>query len=153
MTGRGDGVARVAPPDSVRLDLFLAAGLGSGYAVVVGDSVYIPGIDIIRRYLPPPALLWAAMGRLHVPAGDTVARQDGGVLRVDIGREPTWRATFTDGRLTRLEHIAGGRVVEYTTRTDSSAVRYENHVSRRSLTLRIEREQADNAFDPAIWRH
>ena len=30
LSGRGEGVARVAAPDSARLDLFLAGGFGSG---------------------------------------------------------------------------------------------------------------------------
>ena len=37
--GRGDGVARVAPPDSVRLDLFLAGGNSGGRAVLIDDEL------------------------------------------------------------------------------------------------------------------
>src|SRR3954463_13703511 len=50
MTGRGDGVARVASPDSIRLDSFLAGGLGSGAAVLIRDSLDIPGPDFTRRF-------------------------------------------------------------------------------------------------------
>jgi hypothetical protein len=152
-TGRGDGVARVAPPDSVRLDFFLDGGVGGGgFAVVVGDSIFTPGGDQARRYLPPPALLWAALGRLAVPAvADTVARVDAGVLRVDIGRDPVWRATYSSNRLDRLERIAGGRIVEWVDRRDSSTVRYLNERARRNLTLSIRGTSRVSGFDEAIW--
>jgi len=86
---RGDGAARVAPPDSVRLDFFVANGMGSGYALLVGDSVRTPAGDAVRRYLPPVPLLWAALGRLAVPsAPDTAARVDGDTLRVELDTIP-----------------------------------------------------------------
>src|SRR5215218_219011 len=68
LAAKGEGVARVASPDSVRLDFYLDGGLGGGYAIVVGDSISTPGGDQVRRYLPPVALLWAVLGRLAVPA-------------------------------------------------------------------------------------
>src|SRR5688572_18292372 len=43
MTARGDGVARIAYPDSIRLDFFLGGGYGSGAAVLIGDSLVVPG--------------------------------------------------------------------------------------------------------------
>src|SRR5215207_9011805 len=87
LAAKGEGVARVASPDSVRLDFYLDGGLGGGYAVVIGDSISTPGGDDVRRYLPPVPLLWASLGRLAVPAlPDTVAKVDGGTLRADIGR-------------------------------------------------------------------
>ena len=77
MTARGDGVARIAPPDSVRLDFFLGGGLGGGAAVLIGDSLIVPGPDMARRLVPPRSLLWAALGRLDLPAErDTVVRVD-----------------------------------------------------------------------------
>src|SRR5437867_8694086 len=86
LSGRGEGVARVAPPDSARLDLFLSGGFGSGAAVLISDSLQVTGGSLARRFIPPPPLLWAALGRLAIPAvPDTVARVDGELLRVDIG--------------------------------------------------------------------
>ena len=49
ITGRGEGVARVASPDSARLDFFLAGGFGNGAAVLIGDSLRTPGGDMIRK--------------------------------------------------------------------------------------------------------
>lgn len=151
---RGDGVARVAAPDSVRLDLFLDGGLGGGYAVVIGDEIFAPGGDAIRRYLPPAPLLWASLGRLAVPhAADTTARVDGEVLRADIGSSPTWRVTFDGPRLARLERIEDGRLVESVERRGGGAVRYERPLSQRVLTLDITGTEKTSNFDAAIWRH
>jgi hypothetical protein len=63
MSGRGEGVARIAPPDSARLDFFLAGGFGSGAAILIRDSLELPAADFMRRVVPPPTLLWAALGR------------------------------------------------------------------------------------------
>lgn len=152
LAAKGEGVARIASPDSVRLDFFLDGGLGGGYAIVIGDSVSTPGGDDVRRYLPPVSLLWAALGRLAVPsAADTVAKVDGGTLRADIGRNPTWRVTFVGDKLTRLERIVDGRRVEWVGR-NGSEVQYKNERSSRSLTLRISSTDEAAPFDPAIWR-
>src|SRR5437762_299820 len=68
MVGRGEGVARIASPDSVRLDLFLGGGFGSGVAVLIDDSLQVPRGSIVRGLIPPAPLLWAALGRASVPA-------------------------------------------------------------------------------------
>jgi hypothetical protein len=150
---RGEGAARIAPPDSVRLDFFLDGGAAGGFAIVVGDSIYTPGGNQVRRYLPPVALLWAALGRLAVPpASDTTAKVDGGVLRADIGRNPTWRIAFERDQLTRVERIVDGRRLEWVNRSGSD-VRYQHERASRSLTLRITTTDAAAPFDPEIWRH
>jgi len=152
LAAKGEGVARVASPDSVRLDFFLDGGLGGGYAIVVGDSISTPGGDQVRRYLPPVSLLWAALGRLAVPAvPDTVAKVDGATLRADIGRNPAWRVTFVADRLTRLERIVDGRKLEWVSR-DAGDIRYKNERSSRSLTLKISSTDEVPPFDPATWR-
>lgn len=152
IAAKGEGVARVAAPDSVRLDFFLDGGVGGGYAIVIGDSVWSPGGDQVRRYLPPVALLWAALGRLAVPAAsDTVAKVDGDALRADIGRNPTWRVTFTADRLSRLERIVDNRRLEWVSRNGTD-IRYQNERASRSLTLKINSSDEAPPFDQDIWR-
>jgi hypothetical protein len=149
---RGDGVARIAPPDSVRLDFFLDGGLGGGYAIVLGDSVFSPTGAQALRFLPPPPLLWSTLGRLAVPpAADTAARTEGSILRADIGRDPVWRATFDRDRLVRLERIDGGRVLEWVSRAGDDAVRYENERGQRVLTLKVTKSEGVSELDPTIW--
>jgi hypothetical protein len=148
---RGEGAARVAPPDSVRLDLFVAGGLGSGRAFLIGDTVSAPGGAMMRRVLPTPALLWAAMGRLHVgPVADTVVRVEGDTLRADLGRGPVFRATFVRDSLLRLERIDGGRLTETVARA-GTVVRYTHAGDRRSLTLTVTRVDTLPSLDASIW--
>lgn len=153
MLARGDGVARIASPDSVRLDFFLGGGFGGGAAVLIGDSLQVPGPDAARKLVPPRALLWAALGRLDIPAEpDTIVRVDAGVLRADIGAPVRWRATFHGDTLTRLERVDGGRLQEWVERAADRSVQYRNEAARRTLSLVIQRSDAVPPFDPAIWR-
>lgn len=152
ITARGEGVARIASPDSVRLDFFLAGGLGSGAAVLIRSEVRLPpgSVDFVRRLIPPPPLLWAALGRLAIPAlPDTIARVDGDTLRADIGVPVAWRVTFVRDTLRRLERVDDGRVIEWVER--GSRVRYRNELSRRRLDLTVSRIDITGAFDPIIW--
>jgi hypothetical protein len=108
---------------------------------------------VARRLVPPRALLWAALGRLDLPADrDTVVRVDGGVLRADIGAPVRWRATFRGDTLTRLDHVEGGRLQEWVERAPDGAVLYRNEAARRTLSLVIQRSDAVPPFDPSIWR-
>ena len=160
-SARGDGSARVAAPDSVRLDFFEASGTGLGYAIVLGDSIYTPGGDEARRYLPPIPLLWAAFGTLRLVGADTVLRVDGDTLRADIvsdtssiaSRTTFWRAAFADRRLVRLERISNSRLVEFVERADTAQIRYRHNPARRSLGLTIRQTTRGSVFDPSIWQH
>ena len=149
---RGDGVARIASPDSVRLDFFLAGGFGNGVAILIGDSLQVPGPDMARKLVPPRALLWASLGRFDVPPErDTIVRVDGDLIRADIGAPVHWRATFRGDTLTRLDRIDGGRLQEWVERSAGEKVVYRNEAARRSLSLVIQRSDAVPAFDPSIW--
>ena len=151
-SAKGQGVARIAPPDSVRIDLFLENGANAGYVILVADSLVAVAQDEARRSLPPEPLLWATLGVVRVTAPDTIARQDGDTLRVEIGRDPAWRMAFLSRALGRMERIAGGRIEQTVERTDSTRVVYRQPAAGRTLTLTIRRFIAETAFDAAIWR-
>lgn len=153
MRMRGDGVARIAGPDSARIDFFLDGGLGGGRAILIGDRVRIPGMNLMARFLPPPALLWATFGRLSVPpSADTVVRLDGATLRAEIGRDPVWRSAFAGGELRRLERIDGDRLREWVVRDSVGGARYQNPVARRTLGITVIRTDTTADFDAAIFR-
>jgi len=149
---RGEGVARAAPPDSARLDFFLDGGFGGGWAILVRDAITSPGGDMAQRLIPPPPMLWAALGRLAIPPGrDTTLRQSGDTLRADVASaDRTWRVTLAGPRLVGLEQLVGGRVVERLTR-DSTRVRYTNVVARRELSIDVQRTELVAPFPSAIW--
>jgi hypothetical protein len=153
MSGKGEGVARVASPDSARLDFFLGGGLGGGgAALLIGDNVQVPGPSLVRKLVPPPVLLWAALGRVALPnLPDTVIRIDGSTLRADIGQPVAWRLTFHGDTLTRAERVDGGRVREWVERTDATHVQYRDVQSRRSLRLTITRMDEVPDFDASTW--
>src|SRR3954466_14977864 len=136
MTGKGNGVARIASPDSARLDFFLAGGFAGGAAVLIGDSLQLPGIDLFRRLIPPPPLLWAVLGRSAFPVTrDTAVRRDGELLRADLGKPVKWRATFRSDSLVRLERVDGDRVMEWIEHFPGQRIEYRQESARRSLKL------------------
>jgi hypothetical protein len=148
----GEGVARIAPPDSVRLDFFLENGAAGGYVLLLGDSTFTPAQDEAARYIPSVTLLWATLGRLTPQAADTTVAVDGDTLRAEIGHSPVWRAAFVAERLVRVEQINRERIAEYVVRSDSTHVVYRHTKPGRSLRLTITRQVEDSAFDEAIWR-
>ncbi len=151
-SARGDGVARVAPPDSARLDFFLEGGFGGGWALLLGDAVSSPGGDAVRRFIPPAPMLWAAFGRMAVPAArDTALRVSGDTLRADLAApDRVWRVTLAGGRLTAVEQLVGGRVIERLAR-DSTRVRYTHLVARRTLEIDLQRAERVAPFPASIW--
>lgn len=153
MSGHGQGVARIAYPDSARLDFFLGGGLGgAGAALLIGDSAVVPGPNVVRKLVPPPPLLWAALGRVALPnLPDTVLRIDGSTLRADIGRPVAWRLTYRGDTLTRVERVEGGRVREWVSRRDATHVEYREVRSRRSVRLTITRTDEVPEFDASTW--
>lgn len=151
LTVRGEGVARVAAPDSARLDFFVGGGMGGGWAVLTGDSLRAPGGAFVERVIPPAPLLWAGLGRLALPpTADTTVHVEGELVRADLGTPVEWRVTFRSDSLVRVERVADGRVVEWLDRADSR-VRYRHETSRRELVLTITRSQSTPAFDESIW--
>ncbi len=163
----GDGVVRHTPRDKARLDFFLKNGMAGGYAILVGDSLIVPGIDLVRRFLPPVPLLWATLGRLALPASpDTVARLDGDTLRVDLGnlrgRDASvangraWRISFGGRALGRVDRIEGGKVVEWVSRRRNTSgqweLQYVHEQSRRRLGIVVLDTTVVEGFDDAIFR-
>src|SRR6266550_881126 len=150
IAARGDGAVRTAAPDSARLDFFLGGGLGAGAAVLIGDSLRSPHVELARRYVPPAPMMWAALGRLAIPAlSDTVVRIDGDLLRADVGRPVQWRVTIRGDTLVGLERISGGKIVESVARGANRVLTYNVPGARRRLQLTILRDET-GSFDASI---
>jgi hypothetical protein len=151
IVARGDGSVRTAAPDSARLDFFLGGGLAAGAALLIGDSLRTPRAELVRRYIPPTPMMWAALGRLAIPAlPDTVVRIDGSILRADVGRPLQWRVTIRGDTLVGLEHISAGKITESVSRGANGVLSYEAPGARRRLRLTVLREQP-GSFDATIW--
>jgi hypothetical protein len=64
----GRGAARIAKPDSLRLDMQGPFGLGKGAVMVNGDSTqWIRGPDAIKRIVPDFRLMWSMLGITRPP--------------------------------------------------------------------------------------
>lgn len=151
IAARGDGSVRTAAPDSARLDFFLGGGFGAGAAILIGDSLRAPHAALARRYIPPTPMMWAALGRLAIPAlPDTVVRIDGDLLRADVGRPVQWRVAIRGDTLVGLEHISAGKITETFSRGANGVLSYEALGARRRLRLTVLREQP-GSFDATIW--
>ena len=151
IAARGDGSVRTAAPDSARLDFFLGGGLGAGAALLIGDSLRSPHVELARRYIPPSPMMWAALGRLAIPPlPDTVIRIDGGLVRADIGRPVQWRVAIRGDTLVTLEHLSAGKITERLARESNGQLVYQAAGARRRLALTILREQP-GSFDDSIW--
>jgi hypothetical protein len=151
LIARGEGAARLAAPDSARVDLFLSGGVAVGRAVLIGNTFTATNQAQVERVLPPPPMMWAAFGRLAIPAlPDTVVTMEGDVLHADIGRPAQWRVTIANNRVMRLARINGGRIVEVVTRDTGGRLLYEVP-GRRKLWLGISRNEEVPAFDASIW--
>jgi hypothetical protein len=166
-SANGDGVLRIAPPQRARLDFFLKNGMGGGYAILIADTLLVPGPDMVKKFLPPPPLLWAALGRLALPpTADTIARADGDTVRVDLGTlrgadaskadGRAWRLTFGSSVLARVDHIESGRVTEWMTRRRNASghweVQYIHERPPRRLSISVTDTAIVEGFDDAIWR-
>lgn len=141
-SARGEGVARITPPAAAQLQFFLAGGFGSGTARLTGDQLELPRAEAFRKLVPAAPLLWAALGRLALPAArDTILRQSGDTLRGDVGHAPTWRVTLVRDTLRAVERIDDGRVTERLDRADDH-VTYRHEVERRTLRIDVLRDSA-----------
>ena len=150
---RGEGAARIAAPDSARVDLFVAGGLGNGVAWVIGDRMRLDAPDALLKVLPPPAFLWAALGRFAIPAGaDTLVSRTDSTLVADIGPSPRWRLGLVGRRIMRLERAENDRVIDRLERKGGGALVYSHAPTRRQLTLTITRVDSVPPFDASIWR-
>ncbi|MGE0159699.1 MAG: hypothetical protein AB7T31_09835 [Gemmatimonadales bacterium] len=157
----GRGVARVEPPYRARLDLFLDNGETVIRAALVDSDLRLPpgSPDDI---LPPPDLMWGALG-IFRPVGDArlvgADRLEGEAVRLRYqhadGSEVHYRVV--DGALRRLELVEGGRVVQWVDVAPERVERYPVEATYRNLTafreLKLVRESlsAVDAFDPEIW--
>jgi hypothetical protein len=151
IAARGDGSIRTAAPDSARLDFFLGGGLGAGGAILIGDSLRTPHANLARRYIPAAPLMWAALGRLAIPAlPDTVVKVDGELTRADIGRPLQWRVTLKGDTLVELDHVSDGKITESLTRGANGTMTFQAPGARRTLQLTVIREEP-GSFDASIW--
>jgi hypothetical protein len=160
----GQGVARTAPPDRLRLDLFGPRGETYLAAALIGEEFRVPGEVAQRFALPSPSLLWAALGVVRPPAGATVDAVTAGEGRLALryalpdGRAIEYRfsGSAASPRLDRVEVRGRGGVHEvlelaWTASDVIETARYRDVAAFRELTLRMDRITDASPFPEAIW--
>lgn len=158
---RGRGVARVEPPYRARLDLFLDNGETVISAALVDQELRLPP-GAPEDILPPPDLMWGALGVFRPQEGTRLVsgdRLEGQGVRLTYAYDGGTRLQYeaVDGVLRSLELLDGSYVVQ---RVDVSAERedgypteatYRNLADFRELKLERESLQKHDPFEPSIW--
>ena len=107
MNGRGDGAARIAAPDSARLDFFLAGGFGGGAAVLDRRLAAHAGLgDLVRRSFRRRRCSGprSAGSRCRIfPTPPFVSKAT--ILRADIGQPGRVAAHLSRRHAVRAEHV------------------------------------------------
>ena len=157
----GKGAARMEAPYRARLDLFGPRGEGYLSAAVVGEDVRIPpSVESQAQVVPPPALLWTALGVLSPPADARLmaTRRDGEQTQLEYARGgERWRFTLVGGVLRRAEvdgSAAGRLTVELKGRGALGLPRqavYRDYAAFRELTLTLDRADEAEPFPPDTW--
>jgi hypothetical protein len=106
----GRGSARIAPPDSMRFDYAGPLNLGSGAAVVIGDSVLWaePEKDF-RSLVPAIPMLWAALGMVRPPADDATVLGTELVDSLTQRRRTVWRFAQAEDTLDYMVTDSAGK--------------------------------------------
>jgi hypothetical protein len=157
----GAGAVRLAPPDSLRLDVAATLGLGRSTLVIVGDSVVAQPAVAVDRILPDRFALWAALGIMRSPAGRLLYEMS------SDGPATFWRTTDAAGTMTVFE-IRDGALASVTRQQGTQAVSQlriargaNGAVTRATLTdtphhfrlqVDVNRIEPSEAFAPEIWQ-
>ena len=159
----GRGTARIAPPDSLRFDYTGPLGLGSGAAVVVGDSaVWADPEENFRSLVPAVRMLWAALGVVRPP--DSAAS----VAGVQAPSRTIWRFVRDADTLDYVASDGSPRTLDAEWRREGKIVarsRTELAVGAQPTKARIDFPEVPArfeltvvavdttaAFAPSLWR-
>lgn len=157
----GRGVARVEPPDRIRLDLFLENGELAVKAALIGRELRLPP-GAPDDILPPPDFLWGALGVFRPAIGSTLLGGrvlEDGAMRFDYRLDDREGIAFRfagdellEVELTEAGHVVQRVEIEHDGESYPARARYRNLAEFREL--RIERDQVERVegFPPDIWR-
>ncbi|MGH2668950.1 MAG: hypothetical protein ACRDH5_07515 [bacterium] len=161
----GRGSARIAPPDSMRFDFAGPLGLGSGAAVVIGDTVaWADPEKNFRSLVPAIPMLWASLGMVQAPPATAAvfAAPAGDSVRV------VWRFARERDTLDLVATRGSPRLLEAEWRRDGKVVarsRTQLDAQARPIGARVDFPEAPARFEltvvgvdtaavipPALWR-
>jgi len=156
----GRGAARLAPPDSLRIDVRGPLGFGRGTLVLAGDSLWADPASMVAQVMPSRFLVWAMLGVLRAP--DALERLE----EAEIDGRVLVRVLESDGRSTTFEmrgdtmvgavqERAGREVGRLVLRRDASGqvrrAEAEDKERDARLVFDIERRTASGPFPASVW--
>jgi len=156
----GRGAVRLAPPDSLRLDVGVPV-VGRATLVLAGDTAWSKPGSLVRQVLPSRSVLWAMFGVVRPP--DSLVS----VERDQEADRRTWRVAGADGIVTTLElrgdtlldaiESRGDRAIgrlDLTRDASGAIVRAVatdvEHGAR--FTMDVDHRETGGAFPSDIWR-
>jgi len=157
----GQGVARAEPPYRARLDLFLSSGETAARAILIDDDLHLPG-SAPDGMVPPPHLLWAALGVFR-PGTDAAllgARgTPGGTVELRYGYPGGQELRYTiDGdRIREVQLLQRGSALHSVTLLGNGnggyprEATYRNVAEFRELKLTTESIEHVASYPPEIW--
>ncbi len=163
----GRGSARIAPPDSLRFDYAGPFGLGSGAAVVIGDTVaWADPAANFRSLVPAIPMLWASLGMVQPPDSEAaafgLAEQGRTIWRFATSRDTLdFVSTLGEGggteRRLEAEWRQDGKVMARSrTRLDSLArpvgARIDFPEAKARFELTVVAVDTAAVIPPALWR-
>ena len=167
----GRGTVRIAPPDSLRFDYAGPLGLGSGAAVVIGDSVlWADPEENFRSLVPAIPMLWAAFAMVRPPADDANVLGARLVDSLSHKRRVVWRFAQPQDTLDYMVTDSAGResMLEAEWRRRGKMVarsRSRLDAMERAASARVDFAEASARFEltvvsvdtaaviaPAVWR-
>ena len=167
----GRGTVRIAPPDSLRFDYAGPLGLGSGAAVVIGDSVlWADPEENFRSLVPAIPMLWAAFAMVRPPADDANVLGAQLVDSLSHKRRVVWRFAQPQDTLDYMVTDSAGResMLEAEWRRRGKMVarsRSRLDAMERAASARVDFAEASARFEltvvsvdtaaviaPAVWR-
>ncbi len=155
----GAGAARVAPPDSLRLDISASLGLGRAVLILAGERVEADP-EIVTRMLPDRFALWTVLGYLRAPDADRVEH-------LTDGARTFWRTTDAAGRVTTFElrgdtlagvvREEGGRMTQQLRLERGpdgrvNRAQLDDHAHGARFVMDITGRESSEAFPDATWR-
>jgi hypothetical protein len=157
----GEGLARVEPPYRARLDLFLGDGTTVGRATLLDGQLQDPA-GLPRGVIPPPDLLWAALGVFRPGRESVLAaarrREDGVVeLRYRSANGQELRYLVDGQRILEAELLQNGDVVHEVTLAPGDSVPFPREATYRNLAeyreLKLTTRSIENVdrFPTDIW--
>ena len=157
----GRGVARLEPPDRVRLDLFLGNGETLTTAALVGGDLRIPP-GAQTNLIPPPHLLWGTLGVFEPGTGaallgGSVVEDADLLLRYGFASGEELRYTLRGPLIRQVELVRDGDVVQRVAVEQEADERFPSVAVFRDMgefvELTITRESIDyvEPYPPDIW--